>query len=111
MTRAALYSAIVLAVAVISAPALAQSLAGHMDLAGLDAARGDFFMNADKNADFALSSGELSDALGFMATQAFDGKDLDGDGLISYSEYLDYGAQIFNLMDLNGDGVLSPDEF
>jgi Ca2+-binding EF-hand superfamily protein len=89
----------------------AQSLATSVDLAGLDDARSNFFSQADKDADLALSASELSDALAFTMSHAFDGNDYDGDGYVSYSEYLESGSEIFNELDRNTDGLLSPDEF
>jgi Ca2+-binding EF-hand superfamily protein len=40
----------------------------------------------------------------------FECWDEDGDGLCSYSEFLDSGLKVFNELDVNGDGRLTPEE-
>ena len=82
-----------------------------MDMLDFEAARNSFFGQADTDADFALSSAELSDALGLTTSHIFDGRDYDGDGLISYSEYVQSGMEIFMAQDFDGDGILTKEEF
>lgn len=99
------------ATSAIGAPALAQTADSGMDLFEFDSARSSFFEKADRDGDLALTGVELSDALGFSATPMFDGRDSDGDGLISYSEYLDSGTEIFSSLDRDGNGFLTMEEF
>jgi hypothetical protein len=48
--------------------------------------------------------------MGSSHSNLFECWDEDGDGLCSYSEFLDAGQRIFDELDVNGDGRLSPDE-
>ncbi len=96
------------AAALTPAPASAQS--AGMDRADFDSARDSFFSSADRNGDFALSGAELMNAMGATDAQIFDCDDADGDGLCSYSEYLDSGDQLFHQLDEDGDGTLSSQE-
>lgn len=81
-----------------------------MSAMDFDAARTSFFYQHDRDGDFALSFAEMSDAMLHGAARLFDGYDLDGDGLITFDEYLQSGLDIFRSMDLDGDGVLSGHE-
>lgn len=93
-----------------SAPqAVAQSFGG-MGMIDLEAARDSFFNSADRDGDFALSSEEQLSAIGASNSQLFECWDGDGDGLCSYSEFLDSGQQVFDELDGNGDGHLTADE-
>jgi hypothetical protein len=99
------------ATALLPTPGVGQSLDSSMDMLDFEAARNSFFGHADADADFALSGNELSDALGLSVPMIFDGRDYDGDGMISYSEYLQSGAEIFAAHDSDGDGILTLEEF
>jgi hypothetical protein len=88
--------------------ALAQ--AAGMGMMDFESARDSFFSSADRDGDFALSSGELLNAMGASDAHMFDCEDGDGDGLCGYSEYLDFGQQLFQILDADGDGWLSPKE-
>jgi Ca2+-binding EF-hand superfamily protein len=81
-----------------------------MSAMDFDAARTSFFYQHDRDGDFALSFAEMSDAMLHGAARLFDGYDLDGDGLITFDEYVQSGLDIFRSMDLDGDGVLSAHE-
>jgi len=109
--RIASYLGAVAFIAICPASLMAQSLDSAMDILQFDAARNDFFAQADTNLDLRLSQNEMTDALGLTAPAIFDGQDYDGDGYISYSEYLDSGEDLFATLDRNGDGVLTPDEY
>jgi hypothetical protein len=91
-----------------AAPAAAQSTG--MGMLDFESARDSFFSSADRDGDFALSGGELMNALGSADAQMFECEDGDGDGLCGYSEYLDFGQQLFQQLDADGDGWLSPRE-
>lgn len=73
-----------------------------------DVARDSFFYQNDRDGDFALSFQEMSDAMVHGGGRLFDGYDLDGDGLISYDEYVQSGNDLFKSLDSDGDGLLSP---
>lgn len=90
-------------------PAVAQSFGG-MSMPDLEAARDSYFQSADHDGDFALSGEEQLSALGASNSNLFECWDEDGDGLCSYSEFLDSGQKVFSELDLNGDGRLTPDE-
>lgn len=79
-----------------------------MNAMDFDAARNSFFYQNDIDGDFALSFTEMADAMAQGGSRLFDGYDLDGDGLISYDEYVQHGTELFASLDANGDGVLSP---
>jgi hypothetical protein len=98
-----------LAAAIASAPAAIAQAAG-MGMSDFESARDSFFSSADRNGDFALSSGELMSAMGSSDAEIFDCVDSDGDGLCGYSEYLDFGQDLFLELDSDGDGWLSPIE-
>jgi len=72
-----------------------------------DAARMSFFNQADSNGDFALSSEEMGQAMAHGGSRLFDGYDLDGNGSISFDEYVQSGNDLFLSLDGDGDGVLS----
>jgi hypothetical protein len=72
-----------------------------------DAARMSFFNKADVNGDFALSSDEMAQAMAHGGSRLFEGYDQDGDGLISFDEYIQSGNELFSSLDADGDGVLS----
>ena len=89
--------------------AAAQSFGG-MSMMDLEEERDSFFQSADHDGDFALSNEEQMAAMGTRHSGLFECWDSDGDGLCSYSEFLDSGQKVFNELDLNGDGRLSGDE-
>lgn len=89
--------------------AVAQSF-GSMSMIDLEAARDSFFQSADHDGDFALSNEELLSAIGASNSGLFECWDQDGDGLCSYTEFLESGEKIFSELDVDGDGRLSPEE-
>ncbi|HEY3146088.1 MAG TPA: hypothetical protein VGJ75_07045 [Dongiaceae bacterium] len=89
--------------------ATAQSFAS-MSMVDFEAARDSFFQQADHDGDYALSSEEQLDAMGASNSNLFECTDTDGDGLCSYSEFLDSGESVFDHLDVNHDGRLSPNE-
>ncbi len=89
--------------------AAAQSF-GSIGMVDLEAERDSFFQSADHDGDFALSSEEQMAAMGARHSGLFECWDSDGDGLCSYSEFLDSGQKVFDELDVNGDGRLSADE-
>jgi hypothetical protein len=89
--------------------AIAQSFGG-MSMVDFEAARDSFFQQADQDGDFALSTEEQLDAMGASNSALFDCADTDGDGLCSYSEFLDSGQGLFDHLDSNHDGQLSTAE-
>lgn len=93
-----------------SVPQAAAQSFGSMSITDLEAARDSFFQSADHDADFALSNEELLSAIGAANSGLFECWDQDGDGLCSYSEFLDSGEKVFRELDLDGDGRLSPEE-
>lgn len=78
-----------------------------MNALDFDSARTSFFYQNDRDGDFALSFDEMSEAMSHGGARLFDGYDLDGDGLISFDEYVQSGTELFQSLDANGDGVLS----
>src|SRR5262245_60655684 len=89
--------------------AMAQGFGG-MGMLDLEAARDSFFNSADRDGDFALSGEEQLSALGQANSALFDCWDNDGDGICSYSEFLDSAQQVFDTLDVNGDGHLTTEE-
>jgi len=89
--------------------AAAQSFGG-MSMMDLEAARDSFFQSADDDGDFALSNEEQLSAIGNANSGLFECWDQDGDGLCSYTEFLDSGTKVFSERDADGDGRLSPEE-
>lgn len=81
-----------------------------MSALDFDAARASFFYQNDQDGNFALSFDEMSNALVHGGGRLFDGYDSDGDGLISFDEYVHSGLDIFRSLDLDGDGMLSGSE-
>jgi hypothetical protein len=75
-----------------------------------EAARDSYFQQADHDGDFALSSEEQLDAMGASNSDLFECDDSDGDGVCSYSEFLDSGQGLFDHLDTNHDGQLSTSE-
>jgi EF hand len=95
---------------VAGAPQAAAQGFGGMGMVDLAAARDSFFSSADRDGDFALSSEEQLSALGQANSALFECWDNDGDGLCSYSEFIDSGQQVFDDLDANGDGHLTAEE-
>ena len=87
----------------------AQSFGG-MSMLDVEAERDDFFQSADADGDFALSTDEQLSAIHRRDAKLLECWDDDGDGLCSYSEFLESGQKLFNQLDVNGDGVLDPEE-
>lgn len=100
--------AVVLTMGVAASYAVAQ--ASGMGLFDLEQARDSFFSSADADGDFALSSEEQMSAMGASNSQLFECWDRDGDGLCSYTEYLDSAKRVFEELDADGDGQLSGSE-
>ena len=94
----------------VSAPPAAAQSFGSMSMLDLEAARDSFFQSSDNDGDFALSNEELLSAMGAANAGLFECWDEDGDGLCSYSEFLNSGTRVFTERDLDGDGRLSPEE-
>jgi hypothetical protein len=90
-------------------PAAAQSFSG-MSALDVEAERDSFFQSADADGDFALSADEQLSAIHRRDAKLLECSDDDGDGLCSYSEFLESGQKLFDQLDVNGDGVLDPDE-
>lgn len=84
---------------------------GGMTALDFDSARMSFFSQADRNGDFSLSQDELAQGMAQGMAQGgarmFDGYDGDGDGLISYDEYIQSGNDLFLSLDTDGDGILT----
>ncbi len=89
--------------------ATAQSF-GSMSMLDVEAERDSFFQSADADGDFALSTDEQMSAFSQRHAKLFECWDDDGDGLCSYSEFLESGQKLFDQLDANGDGVLDPEE-
>jgi hypothetical protein len=105
----------------IGAPALAALLVGGalqasaqtfggMSMLDVEAERDSFFQSADADGDFALSADEQMRAFDQRHAKLLECWDDDGDGLCSYSEFLDSGQKLFVDLDVNGDGVLDGNE-
>src|SRR5262245_41729998 len=90
-------------------PAAAQSFGG-MSVLDMEAERDSFFQSADADGDFALSADEQSTALSQRHAKLLECWDGDGDGVCSYSEFLESGEKLFSDLDVNGDGVLDAEE-
>lgn len=87
----------------------AQSFGG-MSMLDLESERDAYFQSADHDGDFALSTEEQLSAVANRHADLYECWDSDGDGLCSYSEFLDSGDKVFSQLDVNGDGRLTPDE-
>lgn len=107
--RAWVAIAVALAAAALTVSGAVAQSAG-MGMMDFESARDSFFSSADRDGDFALSGGELLNAMGSSDAHIFDCEDGDGDGLCGYSEYLDSGQNLFQQLDADGDGWLSPKE-
>ena len=107
--RALAALALVLTVGVAVSEAVAQSASG-MGMLDLEAARDSFFSSADSDGDFALSSEEQMSAMGASSSQLFECWDDDGDGLCSYTEYMDSAERVFEELDLDRNGQLTASE-
>ena len=92
------------------APQAAAQSFGSMSVVDLEAERDSFFQSADHDGDFALSNEELMAAMNRRFSGLFECWDSDGDGLCSYSEFLESGQKLFSELDVNGDGVLDAEE-
>ena len=89
--------------------AAAQSF-GSMSMLDVEAERDSFFQSADADGDFALSTDEQMSAFSQRHAKLLECWDDDGDGLCTYSEFLESGQKLFNQLDANGDGILDPEE-
>ena len=89
--------------------AAAQSFGG-MSMLDVEEERDSFFQSADADGDFALSADEQSTALSLKHAKLLECWDGDGDGVCSYSEFLESGEKLFTDLDANGDGVLDAEE-
>ncbi len=89
--------------------AAAQSFGG-MSMLDVEAERDSFFQSADSDGDFALSADEQISAFSLRHARLLECWDDDGDGLCSYSEFLESGQKLFSDLDVNGTGVLEADE-
>ena len=83
---------------------------GGMSMLDVESERDAFFQSADADGDFALSTEEQVSALSQRHARLLECWDNDGDGLCSYTEFLESGEKLFSDLDLNGDGVLDPEE-
>ena len=83
---------------------------GGMSMLDVEAERDNFFQSADADGDFALSTDEQLSAIDQRHAKLLECWDDDGDGLCSYSEFLDSGQKVFSDLDVNGDGVLDAGE-
>ena len=83
---------------------------GGMSMLDVEEERDSFFQSADADGDFALSTDEQSTALSLRHAKLLECWDGDGDGVCSYSEFLESGEKLFTQLDVNGDGVLDAEE-
>lgn len=83
---------------------------GGMSMLDVEAERDNFFQSADSDGDFALSTDEQLSAIDQRHANLLECWDNDGDGLCSYSEFLESGQKLFSDLDVNGDGVLDANE-
>lgn len=90
-------------------PVAAESFGG-MSMLDMESERDSFFQSADADGDFALSADEQMSALEQRHAKLLECWDADGDGLCSYSEFLESGEKLFSDLDVNGDGVLDAGE-
>ena len=108
--RAAAWALALCCGALAGTPAMAQSFGG-MSMIDFEAERDSYFQSADHNGDLALSGDEQMDAMGLAQSELFEEcTDSDGDGMCSYSEFLDSGQSLFDSLDANRDGKLSTSE-
>jgi hypothetical protein len=89
--------------------AAAQSFGG-MSMLDVEEERDSFFQSADADGDFALSTDEQASAFSQRHARLLECWDGDGDGVCSYTEFLESGEKVFADLDLNGDGVLDAEE-
>jgi Ca2+-binding EF-hand superfamily protein len=83
---------------------------GGMSMPDVEAERDSFFQSADADGDYALSIDEQLSALSQRHANLLECWDDDGDGLCTYSEFLESGQKLFADLDVNGDGVLDAEE-
>ena len=83
---------------------------GSMSMLDVEAERDNFFQSADADGDFALSTDEQLSAIDQRHAKLLECWDGDGDGLCSYSEFLESGQKLFSDLDVNGDGMLDAEE-
>jgi hypothetical protein len=83
---------------------------GSMSMLDVEAERDSFFQSADADGDFALSTDEQLSAIDQRHAKLLECWDGDGDGMCSYSEFLESGQKVFSDLDVNGDGMLDDEE-
>ena len=69
---------------------------GGMSMLDVEAERDSFFQSADADGDFALSNDEQMSAIDRRHAKLLECWDDDGDGLCSYSEFLESGQKLFS---------------
>jgi hypothetical protein len=100
---------LIVSMGVAASGAVAQSASG-MGMLDLEVARDSFFSSADADGDLALSSDEQLSAMGASSSQLFECWDGDGDGVCTYTEYMDSAERVFEELDLDRNGQLTASE-